>query len=131
MVLYFASHHPEGGVARGVVYVQSAEARGEDGWNPFLIGIVLHHDSGPRLTDTLFTAERRRRRERKRDTLTSSSTQGDIGFYLKQSSKNELPLQMIRVNQAWPSQQHSWSPESQEVIQWLSGREMVLEKSFM
>ena len=59
MVLYFASHHPEGVVARVVVYVHSAEARGAAGWNPFLIGIVIHHDSGPRLTDTLFTAERR------------------------------------------------------------------------
>ena len=32
--------------------------------NPLLAGVVVHHDGGPRLTDTLFTEEETRHRLR-------------------------------------------------------------------
>lgn len=65
MVLDLASHHAEGIVAGVVVDVDSAEARGAAGWDPLLIGIVVHHDSGSRLADTLFTAKGHTERKRK------------------------------------------------------------------
>lgn len=55
MILDLASHYAEGIVARVVVDVDSAEAGGATSWDPLLIGIVVHHDSGSRLADTLFT----------------------------------------------------------------------------
>lgn len=61
MVLDLASHHAEGIVACVVVDVDSAEAGGTTGWDPLLIGIVIHHDSGSRLADALFTVETRDR----------------------------------------------------------------------
>ena len=56
MILDFASHYAEGVVARVVVDMDSTEARGASRWDPFLVGIIVHHDSGSRLADTLFTA---------------------------------------------------------------------------
>ena len=65
MILDLAPHHAEGVVARVVVDVDSAEACGTARWDPLLIGIVVHHDGGSRLADTLFTAGTRRQEERK------------------------------------------------------------------
>lgn len=56
MILDLASHYTEGVVARVVVNVDSAEACRATGWDPLLIGIVIHHDSSSRLADALFTA---------------------------------------------------------------------------
>lgn len=56
MILDLTSHYAEGVVARMVVDVDSAEARGTTSWDPLLIGIIVHHDSGSCLADTLFTA---------------------------------------------------------------------------
>lgn len=61
MILDLASHHAEGVVACVVVDVDSAEASGTTGWHPLLIGIVIHHDSGSRLADALFTVDTRHR----------------------------------------------------------------------
>lgn len=55
MILDLASHHAEGVVARVVVDVDPAEPSGAAGRDPLLIGVVVHHDSGSRLADTLFT----------------------------------------------------------------------------
>ncbi len=55
MILDLAPHYTEGIVARMVVNVDSAEARGTTCWDPFLIGVVIHHDSGSCLADALFT----------------------------------------------------------------------------
>lgn len=63
MVLDLAAHHPEGIVARVVVDVDPAEARGAAGRDPLLVGVVVHHDGGSRLADTLFTAGENRGRE--------------------------------------------------------------------
>lgn len=57
MVLNFAADHPESVVPCMVIDVDSAETRGTSGWNPFLVGVVVHHDSGPGLTDTLLTVK--------------------------------------------------------------------------
>lgn len=56
MILDLAPNYTEGIVACVVVDVDSAEASGTPGWDPLLVGIVVHHDSGSRLADTLFTA---------------------------------------------------------------------------
>lgn len=66
MVLDLAAHHSEGVVARVVVDVDPAEARGAAGWDPLLVGVVVHHDGGSRLADTLFTAGENRQREAKK-----------------------------------------------------------------
>lgn len=63
MVLDLAAHHSEGVVARVVVDVDPAEARGAAGRDPLLVGVVVHHDGGSRLTDTLFTAGENTQRE--------------------------------------------------------------------
>lgn len=57
MILDLASHYTEGVVACVVVDVDSAEAGGTTSRDPLLIGIVVHHDSGSRLADTLFTVQ--------------------------------------------------------------------------
>ena len=57
MVLDFAAHHTEGIVSCVVVDVNSAEACGTTSRNPLLIGIVIYHDSGSCLTDTLLAVK--------------------------------------------------------------------------
>lgn len=64
MILDLAPHYTEGIVARMVVDVDSAEARGSTRWDPLLIGIIIHHDSSSCLADTLFTAGTQRQREK-------------------------------------------------------------------
>lgn len=72
MILDLAPHYAEGVVARVVVDVDPAEARGAARWDPLLIGVVVHHDGGSRLADTLFTAERHKQRR-------SSHVKSDVG----------------------------------------------------
>lgn len=55
VILNFAAHDPEGVVPRVVIDVDSAETRGTSSRNPFLVGVVVHHDGSTRLTDTLLT----------------------------------------------------------------------------
>lgn len=56
MILDLASNYAKSVVACVVVDMDSAEASGTTSWDPLLVGIVVHHDSGSRLADTLFTA---------------------------------------------------------------------------
>jgi len=56
MILNLASHYTESIVACVVVDVYSTEACGTTGWDPLLVGIIIYHDSGSCLADTLFTA---------------------------------------------------------------------------
>lgn len=63
MVLNLTAHYSEGVVARVVIDVDSTEARGSAGRNPFLIGVIIYHDCGPRLTDTLLAGERKKKAE--------------------------------------------------------------------
>lgn len=65
MILDLAPHYAEGVVARVVVDVDPAEARGAARWDPLLVGIVVHHDGGSRLADTLFTAGTQRHKQRR------------------------------------------------------------------
>lgn len=65
MILDLAPHYAEGVVARVVVDVDPAEARGAARWDPLLIGIVVDHDGGSRLADTLFTAGTQRHKQRR------------------------------------------------------------------
>ena len=59
LVLQLDAHHPEGVVRGVVVDVDAAEAllARLDG-NPFLTGVVVHHDGGPGLADALLTRRR-------------------------------------------------------------------------
>lgn len=57
VVLDLAAHHPEGVVAGVMVDVNPAEARGAAGWDPLLVGVVVHHDGGSGLADALFTGK--------------------------------------------------------------------------
>lgn len=57
VVLDLTAHHPEGVVAAVVVDVDPAEASGATGRNPLPVGVVVNHDGGPGLADTLLTAE--------------------------------------------------------------------------
>lgn len=54
LVLQFDPHHPEGVAGSVVVDVDAAESllARLDG-NPLLAGVVVDHDGGPRLADTL------------------------------------------------------------------------------
>lgn len=61
VILDLPSHDPEGVVARVVVDVDPAEARGPAGRDPLLVGIVVDHHSSSCLADTLFTAGRKHR----------------------------------------------------------------------
>lgn len=78
MILDLAPHNAEGVVARVVVDVDSAEARGAARWDPLLIGIVVHHDGGSRLADTLFTAGTQRHKQRKPLEVRSTQKQNVI-----------------------------------------------------
>lgn len=57
VVLDLAAHHAEGVVARVVVDVDPAEARGASSWDPLPVGIIVDHDGSPGLADALFTVE--------------------------------------------------------------------------
>lgn len=70
VVLDLAAHHAEGVVARVVVDVDSAEARGASSWDPLPVSIIVHHDSSPSLADALFTVETQSRSSEHTHTLT-------------------------------------------------------------
>lgn len=57
VVLNFTTHHPEGVVAGMVIDVDSAETCGTTSRDPFLVGVIIHHDSSPCLTYALLTAK--------------------------------------------------------------------------
>lgn len=62
MVLNFTAHYSEGVVASVVIDVDSTKACGSTSRNPLLIGVVIYHDSSPRLTDTLLTEKEEKKR---------------------------------------------------------------------
>lgn len=54
--LHLAAHHSEGVGGGVVVDLHPAEDLGpRAGWDPLLIGIVVYHHRGPRLTDARLT----------------------------------------------------------------------------
>lgn len=56
LVLYFDPDHAEGVVGCVVVDVDAAEALlSRLDWHPLLTGVIVHHDRGAGLADTLFT----------------------------------------------------------------------------
>lgn len=86
MILDLAAHYAEGVVARMVVDVDSAEARGSACWDPLLVGIVVHHDGGSRLADTLFTAGRRRE---------NHDTSGTYGNTIQSDCQTHISTELI------------------------------------
>ena len=63
LVLQFDAHHSEGVVGSVVVDVDAAESLLSrlDG-HPLLTGVIIDHDGGPRLADTLLTAKKDKER---------------------------------------------------------------------
>lgn len=60
--MQFDAHHSEGVVGSVVVDVDATEALlSRFDRHPLLTGVVVDHDGGPRLADTLLTGEKRKR----------------------------------------------------------------------